>query len=105
MRQKRGFSNGEWLILLVAATAALTIGVPELVAHWKSDSASEQRMKVERVQYAKEQWALEHRKGAGTTVKKEDLVPAYLTEEEWNACAALSGFELNRVGSPVTANN
>ncbi|MBL8047423.1 MAG: hypothetical protein JNJ45_01955 [Chthonomonas sp.] len=96
--RNRGFSKFELIAVIAIVMTAAAIGVPEILANQKAEAAKQCAFKLDRVNFAKEQWALEHRQPSGTAVTQDELVPGYISLMHIDEAKAMPGFEIGKVG-------
>lgn len=102
MRFRSGFSKFELIALTTIVGVAAAVAVPEVMASRAREAQEACATKLGQVEFAKEQWALEHRKSSGTEVSEAQLVPSYISLKNYDEARAMKNFALNPIGTKST---
>jgi len=100
MRRNHAFTLIEVLVVVLIIGILLAVGVP----NWMKARESARRTgcigNLKLIGDAKEQFAMENRKGEGDPVTNEDLHPLYLKWNTFPACPSGGEYTVNPVGTP-----
>lgn len=102
MRFRSGFSKFELIALTTIVGVAAAVAVPEVMASRARDAQQACATKLGQVEFAKEQWALEHRKSSGTKVSEAELVPSYISAQNFDDAKQMAKFSINPIGTKST---
>lgn len=83
-RRKGGFTLIEIMIVVLIIAVLLAIAIPNFLRARESSRAKSCQANLRQLETAKEQWAMDNKKGALDTPTKADISPDYV--KAWPTC-------------------
>ncbi len=99
--RKSGFTLVEVVVLLAIVLLLLTLAVPNYVRERRTVQREACIEQLRQIGAAKDRWATQNRKSAGTVVSASDLVK-YLKHGQMPVCPAGGEYAINPVGVAPT---
>ncbi|HRJ27577.1 MAG TPA: prepilin-type N-terminal cleavage/methylation domain-containing protein [Fimbriimonadaceae bacterium] len=99
-RKSRGFTLVEIMIVVLIIGILLAIAVPNFIRARESSRAKTCVANLRQIEAAKEQWAMEEKKGATDTPAEADLAGADKYLKAWPTCP--SGGNYDEIGDVAT---
>ena len=78
LKRKRGFTLIEIMIVVLIIAILLAIAIPNFLRARETSRAKSCAANLRQIETAKEQWAMDNKKGALDTPTMAELVPAYM---------------------------
>jgi len=104
---KKGFTLVEIMIVVAIIGIVIAIAVPGFIRARRVSQARACQANLQRIDGAKEQWAMDNREDTGTTVEFDDLMDVddaveepYLRDEP--SCPAGGDYDVEAVGTAPT---
>ncbi len=96
-RKNRGFTLVEIMIVVLIIGILLAIAVPNFIKARESSRTKTCVANLKQVEAAKEQWAMENKKGATDTPVQADLEGANGYIKKWPTCPSGGAYNINDV--------
>lgn len=100
IRKSKGFTLVEIMIVVLIIGILLAIAVPNFIKARESSRAKTCVANLRQIEAAKEQWAMEEKKGAADTPVQGDLEPTYI--KKWPECPSGGAYTINDVATEPT---
>jgi prepilin-type N-terminal cleavage/methylation domain-containing protein len=101
-RKTKGFTLVEIMIVVLIIGILLAIAVPNFIKARESSRAKTCVANLRQIEAAKEQWAMEEKKGATDTPVQADLVGANNYIKKWPECPSGGTYTINNVATAPT---
>lgn len=98
--RRNGFTLIEILIVVLIIGILLGVAVPQWMRAREAARGKACVDNLRLIDGAKEQWAMENRKGAGDAVVEADLWPHYLKGNAFPTCAGGGAYTIGTIGQP-----
>lgn len=102
LRKNRGFTLVEIMIVVLIIGILLAIAVPNFIKARESSRGKTCVANLKQIESAKEQWAMENKKGAADTPAQADLVGAGNYMKAWPSCPSGGSYTINDVATAPT---
>ncbi len=99
-KKTKGFTLVEIMIVVLIIGILLAIAVPNFIKARETSRTKTCVANLRQIESAKEQWAMEMKKGAADTPAQADLTPTYI--QVWPACPSGGAYTINNVATAPT---
>lgn len=100
--RRSGFTLVEIMIVVLILGILLSIAVPNWMKAREGARAKSCLENLRCIEGAKEQWAMENRKGSGDAVVEADLWPTYIKGSSFPSCSGGGVYTLGAIGDPCS---
>lgn len=100
IRKSKGFTLVEIMIVVLIIGILLAIAVPNFIKARESSRGKTCVANLRQIEAAKEQWAMEEKKGATDTPAQADLEPTYI--KKWPDCPSGGSYTIGDVATEPT---
>lgn len=102
IRKTRAFTLVEIMIVVLIIGILLAIAVPNFIKARESSRAKTCVANLKQIEAAKEQWAMEEKKGPTDTPTQADLAGANAYMKKWPECPSGGTYTINNVATAPT---
>lgn len=104
-RRKGGFTLIEIMIVVLIIAILLAIAIPNFLRARETSRAKSCQANLRQIETAKEQWAMDNKKGAADTPLEADLVTEYIknsVDDTFPACPSGGTYAANAMNADPT---